>query len=88
MKNLILSMLALSLAVVALPARGWEVKSFYPTAVVPSLPDAAQARAAVNTPAPIVGALQEAHRTAAARGWVGIASRGPATAPESREPPR
>lgn len=96
MKSLILSMLALSLTVVALPARGWEVKSFYPTAVAPSLPDAAQARTAVNTPAPLIGVLQDAHRTAAGRGWVGIASRGSATAaddgvataPESAEPPR
>lgn len=58
---------------VSTPVAAWEVKSLYPSAVVPRLPAAEEAQALVDSPGPF-GALGEAHRRASALGWAALPS--------------
>lgn len=68
-------------------AHAWEVKSYYPTGLTPTLPDAEEAQRLISQPPRLLNTIRQAHRQSLQTGWKGVAPPRPtlysASAPNS-----
>jgi hypothetical protein len=71
-KRMSLAAMAVLLLASAPAAWAWAVKSYYPTAFEPALPDAAEARRLAGEPATIFQTLRHAHRQSLERSWMSV----------------